>query len=892
MSKIIKRFNRYLYNREIDIRERLFVLLAVIALSGMLMALIASFFIGENVESMAFVGIGLVFFSAMVWIGQKFDKIVPVSYVVAFVLIFIFLPANFLTSGGIHGGALAWNVFDTLYVAMILRGKPRVFFLLSEAVVVIVTYVAYLKFPEYVFPHTEETAWQDSIASFFIVSIIMIVMLAFQLHLYRTENKVINDQKDEINELNRAQNRFFSSMSHEIRTPINTIIGLNEMILRENASTEINEDAENIESASKILLHLINDILDMSKFQSGQMELNPTVYRTGDMITDVAGMIWVRAREKNLSFQVDVAPGLPAEMMGDEMRIKQILINILNNAIKYTKEGSVTMTVGCEEIDEHRVKVIYTVTDTGVGIRKESIPYLFDAFKRVDTENNFMIEGTGLGLTIVKQFVDLMGGRINVNSVYTKGSTFIIEIPQRRVGRGMVGEMRVSRWHSEGNRGTYRASFVAPGASVLVVDDTETNLMVVEKLLRDTQVRITCVPSGEAALEHTLDTQYDVIFMDHMMPEMDGIECLHRLRNQTGGFNKNTPVVALTANAGSEREALYAREGFDGYLVKPISGMMLEQELRRLLPAELVTVMDVEDDVEEKSKLWCDTHEVKAVIMISADSVIDLPEDVIDRYGIRLIPVMIETEEGMFRDSLDISTGGVIKYMEDEDRSIQTKKIDTERYVDFFAESLREARTVIHFSVSKGIALSSYYAAVEAAASFDDVIVINSDQLSSGMGMMVVEACKMAESGVSPTEIVERMDALRSRIVTSFIVDDMNYLERASQISRWANNLAKSFMVRPAMAVKRGRMRVGKIFIGPRESVWKRYIKWSLRHREGIDREILYVTYVGLDAKEREWILEQIDKRSDFEEIRLLEASPAVAVNSGPGTFGLSYRKK
>ncbi|MBR3339501.1 MAG: hypothetical protein IKG19_05600, partial [Lachnospiraceae bacterium] len=321
---------------------------------------------------------------------------------------------------------------------------------------------------------------------FFIGTQLLLGVIVYY-YKYNAKQNILEQeaQKEEIRKLSQAQNRFFSNMSHEIRTPINTIIGLNEMILRQNASPEINEDAENIQAASKMLLHLINDILDMSKFETGQMELTPAPYRTGDMLSDIVGMLWIRAKEKNLEFSVDVSPDLPSELLGDDMRIKQVLINVLNNAIKYTSEGSVRLQIQCERNDSGVALVSYAISDTGMGIKTESIPYLFTAFKRVDMDKNKYIEGTGLGLSIVKQFVDLMGGKITVNSVYTKGTTFIIEIPQKIIVDEPVGEFDVLSRKRAREEHVYVQSFEAPDAKVLVVDDTSANLMVVSKLLRD-----------------------------------------------------------------------------------------------------------------------------------------------------------------------------------------------------------------------------------------------------------------------------------------------------------------------------------------------------------------------------------------------------------------------
>ena len=300
---------------------------------------------------------------------------------------------------------------------------------------------------------TQGAIEQNELANFSIFSVFQIVMGVIMSYTrYRLNQQLVTAerQRKEIEMLNKSQNSFFSNMSHEIRTPINTIIGLNEMILREDVSEEVVEDAVNIKAAGKLLLNLINDILDMSKFQSGSMQLLIEPYHTGDMLSDIVGMLWIRAKDKKLDFNVDVSPDIPAELVGDEVRIKQILINVINNAIKYTKEGSVSLTVQCEINADKTCKMIYMVSDTGIGIKSEDIPYLFSAFKRVDETTTKHIEGTGLGLSIVKQLVDIMGGKITVNSVYKKGSTFIIEIPQRIESDGSVVKYVLAKAGSSG----------------------------------------------------------------------------------------------------------------------------------------------------------------------------------------------------------------------------------------------------------------------------------------------------------------------------------------------------------------------------------------------------------------------------------------------------------
>ncbi|MBP5654848.1 MAG: DegV family EDD domain-containing protein [Clostridiales bacterium] len=738
-----------------------------------------------------------------------------------------------------------------------------------------------------------ETTNRDLI-NFAVFSIFQVVMGIVMLYTrYSLHKEIVTEtrQNQEIENLIRSQNSFFSNMSHEIRTPINTIIGLNEMILREDVSDEVTEDAANIKAAGKLLLNLINDILDMSKFQSGNMDLLKAPYHTGDMLSDIVGMLWIRAKEKKLEFHVDVSPDVPAELEGDEVRIKQILINVINNAIKYTKEGSVSLSVQCEMREDKICNMIYTVTDTGIGIKTEDIPYLFSAFKRVDENANKHIEGTGLGLSIVKQLIDLMGGKITVNSVYTKGSTFIIEIPQKIEGQGVVGEYDFEKTKTIGHVADYTPKFEAPEARVLVVDDNESNLLVVSKLLRDTKIKIDTVTSGEEALRKTLNIKYDVIFMDHLMPKMDGIECRRRIIDQTGGRSRESKIVILTANADEENRELYARERFDGYLTKPVSGDDLENELYKLLPKELVHITGNRNEIAEETISWMNAGRKRKRVVITTESVADLPQEICEKYDIAILPHKVNTAEGTFMDGKEVDTAGVIKYMEDETRTVMPLAPDVRETEEFFAKQLTSANNVIHISISSKLENSGCPTAIEASKSFDSVIVFDSSHLSSGQGILVIEACKMAEEGKTPEEIIAALEILKKKVHTSFIVDNLDFLARSKQVGQGIANIVKSLMGRPVLELKKGKMGVGKIYFGSRQHAWKKYIDSTLTSFGRIDKKVLFVTYVGINKKEMDWIRAQIEKKAEFEHIYFVQASPAIAVNCGPGTFGLLLKE-
>ena len=736
---------------------------------------------------------------------------------------------------------------------------------------------------------------QNAFLNFIVFSVFQLAMGIIMLYTKYCLYKEINTetrQHQQIEMLNKAQNSFFSNMSHEIRTPINTIIGLNEMILREDVSEEVMEDAANIKSAGKLLLNLINDILDMSKIQSGRMELLSAPYRTGEMLSDLVGMMWIRAREKKLDFHIDVSPDIPNELIGDDVRIKQILINVLNNAIKYTKEGSVSLSVQCEMINDNTCNMIYNVTDTGVGIKPEDIPYLFSAFKRVDEGSNKHIEGTGLGLSIVKQLLDLMGGKVTVNSVYTKGSTFIIEIPQTCETQSKMGQYNFDKNKALGHREGYVAKFEAPQGRILVVDDNEANLMVVKKLLRETKIRVDTAMSGAEALRKTLNIKYDVIFMDHLMPEMDGIECRRRIIEQTGGRSRETSIVILTANADEENRALYQRENFDGYLVKPVSGDDLETELYRLLPKDIVHITGNRSEIAEETISWMRGDKKRKRVVITTESVADLPQEIIRKYNIAILPHKVCTNEGIFKDGKEIDTRGVLKYMEDTTKSIRPTAPELKETEDFFAKQLSSANNIIHISISSKVENSGYFVASDAAKSFDNVFVVDSGHLSSGQGIMAIEACRMAEAGKSPEEILARLEKLKKKIHSSFIVDNLDALARAKQVGKGVANLVNSLMGRPVLVLRKGKMSLGMLYFGSRKRAWKSYINTCLAGDKPIDTGILFVTHCGISNKDLDWIREQINKKMTFDEVHFQQASPAISVNCGPGTFGLLLREK
>lgn len=889
MMKIMK-WLRLTGDYGLDLQERLFRLIVYIGVSGLLMGTCVGAAAGESMANIVSLAGSAVIFALLAFAAIRSRRIQPGAVIISVYIIVIVLPLNFFTAGGINGGASILYLFGLVFVCLVVKGKAK-FVLLAGgyASYLACSYCAYL-YPEKIVRHSPEMIYTDTIATFTVVLVIICCMILFQNAVYEAENKTAQEQTKEIEDLNRAQNRFFSSMSHEIRTPINTIIGLNEMILRSDVSDEVAEDARNIQGAGKMLLTLINDILDMSKIESGKMDIVPVTYDVGAMLSDIVNMIWVRAKDKGLEFHIDVDETIPAQLYGDEVRIKQILINLLNNAVKYTSEGSVTLSVQCRKMDDGSVEASYSVSDTGMGIKKENIPYLFQAFKRVDEEKNRFIEGTGLGLSIVKQLVDLMGGEIAVNSIYMNGSTFVVTIPQGIVGEAMLGNRNLETRHALNAREHYKPVFEAPKANVLIVDDNEMNLMVAKKLLGSTKVGIDTATGGEECLRRTALKHYDVIFMDHLMPGMDGIECLHEIRSQTGGLAADTPVIALTANAGGENQALYKREGFDGYLVKPVSGIQLETELLRQLPKALVKMVSAADggDMAASPVLG---HRRKLPVMVTTDSVCDLPKTLTVKNQIAVLPYHVLTSGGRFMDGREIESDGVLAYMEDVEKWARSEEPGVQDYEKFFAEQLTKAQHIIHIAMGKH-ASKGYENSLKASRTFDNVTVFDSGHLSSGMGLIVLQAAHYAAEGMTVDAILEELRNMRRRVRTSFIVSSTKYLARSGRISARVNAICEACMLHPTIVLKNSSMKVGAIRIGTEEAIRRKYIYSTLKTAAEIDTKLLFITYAGLRQEDLKEIEEYVRRKVDFEQIIFQKASPAISTNCGPGCFGLLFAMK
>lgn len=892
MIRRMRRFVRSLLNDKVDFQTRLIRIVLLLAFAASVIGM-GRVLLGAAPKVMYALipmcivsGIALCIAEDRRKIKQAARLFVVTSNVILFPLIFIM-------SGGVESGTPVWFVLGLVYIFLLFDGSELVITFLVSAVSFLVTYFLAYKYP-YMVPAGKRTySFADSYITMVLVSCFIGLLMKIQAKTYDKEQKLAEKQKEEIEQIARSKDVFFANMSHEIRTPINTIIGLNEMTLREDISDEIAENAINIQNASKMLLTTINDILDLSKLESGKMEIVPAQYEISSMFSDLVNLIWIRAHEKELEFKVDIDPEIPSMLYGDEVRIKQVVTNMLTNAVKYTAEGSVTLTAKGERVAADQIMLRISVADTGMGIRKESLEDLFSSFKRVDEGENRNIEGTGLGLNISKQLIEMMGGRIYVDSVYHKGSTFTIEIRQRIVNVRPIGVINFAAQKQLNHREKYKQSFTAPDARVLVVDDNDMNRMVAIKLLRGTGIKVDTADSGKECLRLTAENLYHAILMDHMMPEMDGEETMKAVRAQTKGFCQKSPIVALTANVMTNAEQVYQNMGFDGYLAKPINAALLEASLLKYLPPELIeyTARDEDEETEEETTINRVTSVRKRKVAITADCICDLPKNLLEKYQIRLMYCYVHTKEGRFCDLFEVSSDSVLHYLQTEGNYAHSSTAAPAEYEYFFADTLETAEHVIHITATMDLS-GAYPNALQASKSFGNVTIVDSTHISSGHGLMVLYAAVLAEEGKSVQEICEALDGMRERICSNFLVPSTEALYRNGKISVLVHKVCSGLNLHPVLHMSQNELKLWKIEAGNMNHVKRRYVKRLLQHGKQIDTSILFLTYAGCTVHQVGEILEEVEKYIHFDRVITQKASATVSSNCGMGVFGLMFVKK
>lgn len=430
--------------------------------------------------------------------------------------------------------------------------------------------------------------------------ICILVAVVICLYFCFTLTTKLENARKEADAANHSKSLFLAKMSHEIRTPINAIIGMNEMILREEDREDILDYGMDVKRAAYTLLSTINDILDLSKIESGKMELVLVEYDISSLLHDIINMISMKAKDKGLNIILSLDEKLPSKLYGDDVRLRQILINLLNNAVKYTEEGSVTLSVH-GQIQDSKVQLLFEVQDTGIGIKKDDLKKLFAEFERIEEKRNRNVEGTGLGMSIATQLLSLMDSHLQVESVYGEGSRFYFNVEQGIVDKEPIGNIE-EHIREQVREYSYDVNFVAPDVRLLVVDDNLVNRKVFVNLLKEQKIKIDEAAGGYECLEMIKKQRYDLIFLDHMMPELDGVETMKCMLKMPENLCKDVPIIALTANALSGAKEMYLSIGFADYLPKPFQPDKLEEMLLAYLPKDKIIAVEASEQSAKKKR--------------------------------------------------------------------------------------------------------------------------------------------------------------------------------------------------------------------------------------------------------------------------------------------------
>lgn len=890
---MFRKLSDKVFGRELELKERMFRIIILLGGTTSIVGIIECIVVMDVNIIFLPLGLLLLVMAAAFLATFKYNKTEIAAVLMGIVIITGLFPCMFFLSGGISGGATVWFVLGVFYVFIMFSGKRLVFFFVFMTFIDAGTYVCGYLHPEWIVPMESRLAeFLDSFFAVVAVGIVIGSIIKFQMKIYEIERSVTLQQKEELQKISNSKNQFFANMSHEIRTPINTIIGLNEMILREETSKEIREYAGNIQVASQMLLNLVNDILDLSRMEIQRMEIIAEAYGTEQLFEELIEMVEVQIQEKKLELRVDIDETIPAILCGDEKRIKQVLLNLFSNAVKYTNEGAVTFTARAEEKKDGSVRLKLTVADTGIGIRKEDFGVLYDAFRRVDKKRTSHVEGSGLGLAITKQLLDLMGGEITVDSIYTKGTTFTVILKQPIINDRPIGKLDFSVRNHIDREDYYKQSFEAPEARILIVDDNEMNAMILQRLLIQTNVQTDIACGGEECLEKTKQKYYHVILMDYTMPRMDGSETLQAVRRQENGLCRESAVIIVTANMLADARKLCEEFGFDGYLEKPIQPAKLEAEILNLLPDEIVEYRrDYWNQTAHRAQVEQIERRKKKKIYIASDCICDLPTELSEQYDIRLMYLYIETKTGRFADTREIDADNLSLYLTQEHSEVRSRGVSVEEFEDFFAEMLTCAEHVIYISMAQH-AGTSYETAVTAARSFDHVHVIDSGLISGGEGMVALYAAKLAKEGRSVSEICESLERIKGRISSYFLMPTPRVFYMNGYTDPVTAKLYQFFHLHPVLTLRQSRIMIVGARAGNMEYAWKHFLRFHLLRRRRINTDIIIITHVGCTLKQQEMIREEVMRCVPFTKVYIQRASFSNSCNAGIGTIGIAFYTK
>ncbi len=886
LEKLIQKIT----GKDCELQERMLRTIILVGGIAVLIAITEIILVMDIKANMVFMLILLLVAMAIAFVATfKYRKYNAASTLLGIVIIVLVMPFMFILSAALESGASVWLSLGILYIFIMFSGKKLLVFLGLTVISYAITFWTAYTYPDIIVQMpTKAISYIDAFFSVFAVGMVGGGILKAHMKVYEEEHGINLKQKEELEKSRDSQNTFFANMSHEIRTPINAILGLNELIMRTAPEKEIQEYAKDIQMAGNILLNQVNDILDLSQISVDKMYISPEKYYTRELFSELVDLIKVQADKKNLDLVMNIDKNLPSQLWGDEKRLKQVLINIMDNAVKYTDEGSVTVTVEGEEYVDDEVLLSIKVADTGIGIRKENLADIYDSFNRFDEDKNRRILGSGLGLAITKQLVDMMGGEIQVDSIYTKGTIFTVLLRQKIMNTEPVGEINFAYKGLEAGT-VYRPLFEAPEARVLVVDDNKMNRVVTAKLLEATKVQVDMAASGLECLEMTKKKFYHVILLDYTMPDMDGHDTLRALNAQENGLCRDSAVIVLTGNTQSGARQMYMDEGFDGYVEKPIQGRLLESEIFTFLPPDIIEYQEEAHlHAENMGQMQKLSMRKRKKIYITTDCTCDIPSELLEKYDIKLMYLYIKTPYGRFADTREIDSDSLAQYVSLENSMAKGDSVTVEEIEDFFAEALTQAEHVIHISLSSKCG-RSHSVAVAAAEGFDHVHVIDSGQISCGQGLVVLYAAKLAMEGKTALEICELVNKMKHHVHTRFIMPSADIFYQNGRTSALAAKMCRMLHLHPyAGLIQRKALLKGLLF-GNLESAWKQGIRIMMCRKRRINTDIVFVTHVGCSVKQQEWLRKEIAKYVKFDRFIIQKASFTSACNVGMESIGIAY---
>ncbi len=588
---MLSKLKAVLFSPELNFRARIFNMLALTGFLVSMSIFAISFIIGTSALNSAVLLSCAILSGVLLIYSIKSGNYYICCIITAIFIFMIIFPILFFTAGAFLSGMPCFFVFATTFTLFMLEGRVGIVLAVLEIFIYVASCMLALAYPEFVewFPDSE-SIMMDVITGFSISSISLGTAMFVQLRLYNSQQKKLEEAMTEANQSNKAKGIFLANMSHEIRTPINVILGTNELINRSTDPEEIHEYTSVIQNSGDHLLSIINNILDVTQIESGKIITASRPYRTDSLLSELASIGSRLCTAKGLKFIPNISHETMSMLEGDKNHLRQIITNFISNAVKYTEQGSVTLFA--ETIDNHDSTALLriSVTDTGVGISEKEMKTLFENFHRGTKAIESAVEGTGLGLAISKDLADSMGGRLIVSSNENNGSTFGIELNQKICDSSPIGEIQLTP-----DDKTCSDSFIAPNCHILAIDDNRENLTVIKMLLERTMITVDTALDGKTATDMVDKRDYDLIFLDYMMPDMDGIETLKALREK--GLPESTPVIALTAEALAGSEEKFLAAGFTSYLSKPVSWHDLEKTLISLLPKDKVTINSVSEEV-------------------------------------------------------------------------------------------------------------------------------------------------------------------------------------------------------------------------------------------------------------------------------------------------------